>query len=190
MQRRAHGVKLSAEATSLAFSRALKSSAPEPKSAVPNNGNDRLWWKRLLTFFTRSYFAWCGFQALRGGLSFLHRESGAWGYPEVRKFLGLCAMPRWTSRALNSGCPTPLSVLDGMAWGTPHGYQRGTWMGKAQGPAICNVWRCLGLPAEHASQRGRRFRDVEGPGKVRHSAKCRSTRPKRDLWVMVRAISR
>ena len=46
---RAHGVKLPSEDTTTAFREAMKSSSPRPKGTIPCDGNDRAWWKQVVT---------------------------------------------------------------------------------------------------------------------------------------------
>jgi len=43
-----YGVKLAPEATDVAFFAAFKSCSPRAKDAVPNNGDDRAWWKQVV----------------------------------------------------------------------------------------------------------------------------------------------
>jgi putative hydrolase of the HAD superfamily len=192
---RAHGVKLSAEAASLAFSRALKSSSPRAKGTVPNDGNDRSWWKQVVkrSLPEQAFADSATFEAFFEEVYLFYAKAEAWGiYPEVLEVLealrdhavDLAVLSNWDARLH--------SVLDGNGLGeflmqrfisTELGWEK-------PDPAIYrHVADVLGRqPGALLSVGDDSRNDVEGPRKAGWKT-VQIERPKRDLWAVVRALN-
>lgn len=189
-----HGVKLQAEATTAAFAAAFKGGAPRAKNAVPNNGDDRAWWKEVVrrsmpdgVFASTAVFD-DFFEAV-----YLHYANPkAWEvYPEVAEVLealrdypvDLVVLSNWDSRVH--------PVLDGHGLGEYlHHRFVSTELGwEKPDPAIYrHVGEVLRLPAGSLLSVGDHQRnDVEAPHKAGWQALL-IERPKRDLWAVVSAL--
>jgi putative hydrolase of the HAD superfamily len=189
-----YGVKLQAEPTTAAFAAAFKGCSPRPKKEVPNNGDDRAWWKEVLrrslpegAFGDRKAFE-LFFEEV-----YLHyAKPEAWEvYPEVVEVLEalrdypveLAVLSNWDSRVH--------PVLDGHGLGEhlPHRFVSAELGWEKPDPAIYrHVGEALRLPVESLLSVGDHPRnDVEAPRKAGWRA-VQIERPKRDLWAVVAAL--
>lgn len=193
---RAHGVKLPAAATTAAFREAMKSSSPRPKGTVPCDGNDRAWWKQVVTrsLHDTTFAESAAFEAFFEEVYLYFAKPEAWGlYPEVLEVLealrdhavDLVVLSNWDARLH--------AVLDGSGLGE---YLSKRFISAELGwekpdPAIYrHVAEILRLPPTALLSVGDDPRnDVEGPRKAGWQA-VQIERPKRDLWAAVRAITR
>jgi putative hydrolase of the HAD superfamily len=192
---RAHGVKLGAEETTLAFRQALKSSSPRPKGTVPSDGDDRAWWRQVVrasiahpaflaspqfeTFFEEVYLhyakpeAWCLFPEVLEVLETLR------DYP-----VDLFVLSNWDARLH--------AVLDGIGLGEylPRRFISSElgWE-KPDASIFRHVADVLNLPAKSLLSVGDDARnDVEGARKAGWEAVL-VDRPRSDLWGAVKAVS-
>jgi putative hydrolase of the HAD superfamily len=189
-----HGVKLSADATDIAFFKAFKGCSPREKTSVPSNGDDRAWWKQVVrrslpdTAFTDAK----AFDEFFESVYLYFAKPEAWEiYPEVLEVLetlrdypvDLVVLSNWDSRLH--------SVLDGHGLGeslsrrfisTELGWEK-------PDPAIYrHVAERLELPPGSLLSVGDSARnDVEAPRKAGWQA-LQIERPKRDLWAVVKAL--
>jgi putative hydrolase of the HAD superfamily len=192
---RAHGVKLPAEDTTTAFREAMKSSSPRPKGTIPCDGNDRAWWKQVVTrSMPENAFAEpAAFDAFFEEVYLHFAQPEAWGiYPEVLEVLealrdrsvDLVVLSNWDARLH--------TVLDGSGLGE---YLHQRFISAELGwekpdPAIYrHVAEILRLPPTALLSIGDDPRnDVEGPRKAGWQA-IQIERPKRDLWAAVRTVT-
>ena len=191
-----YGVRLSPEATDAAFFKAFKGCSPREKKSVPNDGNDRAWWKQVVrlslpdTVFPEAAAFEVFFEAVY--LYFARPE--AWEvYPEVMEVLEalrdypveLVVLSNWDSRLH--------SVLDGHGLGEflPTRYISTELGWEKPDPAIYrHVAERLEVPAGSILSVGDSARnDVEAPRKAGWQA-LQIERPKRDLWAVPRALQR
>jgi len=191
---RAHGVKISAEAASLAFSRAVKSSSPRTKGTVPSDGNDRLWWKQVVkkSLPEQAFPNSTAFEAFFEEVYLFYAKADAWGiYPEVFEVLealrdhavDLAVLSNWDGRLH--------SVLDGNGLGEflPKRFISAELGWEKPDPAIyrhvadvmCRQPNTLLSVGDDSRN------DVEAPRKVGWQT-VQIERPKRDLWAVVRAL--
>src|SRR5277367_1111214 len=87
---RAHGVKLPAEATTTAFREAMKNSSPRPKGTIPCDGNDRAWWKQVVSrsLPENAFPDPASFEAFFEEVYLHFAKPEAWGiYPEALEVL-------------------------------------------------------------------------------------------------------
>jgi putative hydrolase of the HAD superfamily len=192
---RAHGVKLSEEATTTAFREAMKSSSPRPKGAIPSDGNDRAWWKQVVarSLHENAFAEPAAFDAFFEEIYLYFANPEAWGiYPEVFEVLqalrdraiDLVVLSNWDARLH--------SVLDGNGLGEylPQRFISAELGWEKPDPAIYrHVAEILRLPSTALLSVGDDPRnDVEGPRKAGWQA-MQIERPKRDLWTAVRAVT-
>ncbi len=193
---RGHGVRLPPEAMTAAFHEAFKSSSPRAKDKVPNNGDDRAWWKQIVrrSLPADAFAAKETFETFFEEVYLYFATPDAWGvYPEVPEVLealrdhgvDLVALSNWDARLH--------AVLDG------HGL--GEWLSQRfisaelgwekPDPAIYrHVADVLRLAPDALLSVGDDARnDVEAPRKAGWQA-AQIERPKRDLWAAVRAINK
>jgi putative hydrolase of the HAD superfamily len=193
---RAHGVKLPAEATTTAFREAMKCSTPRAKGTIPNDGNDRAWWKQVVTrsMHENAFADPAAFDAFFEDVYLHFAKAEAWGiYPEVLEVLealrdhpvDLVVLSNWDARLH--------TVLDGCGLGE---YLNRRFISAELGwekpdPAIYrHVAEILRLsPGSLLSVGDDSKNDVEGPRKAGWQA-MQIERPKRDLWTAVRAITK
>ena len=192
---RAHGVKIPAEATTAAFREAVKSFSPRPKGTIPRDGNDRAWWKQVVSrSLPENAFAEpAAFEAFFEELYLYFAKPEAWGiYPEALEVLKalsdygveLVVLSNWDSRLH--------AVLDGSGLGEylPNRFISAELGWEKPDPAIYrHVAEILRLPPTALLSVGDDPRnDVEGPRKAGWQA-MQIERPKRDLWTAVRAVT-
>jgi putative hydrolase of the HAD superfamily len=191
-----YGVKLPAEETTAAFRQAMKSSAPRAKDTIPNNGNDRVWWKQVvkLSLADRTFADEAAFETFFEEVYLYYAQPKAWGvYPEVFEVLealrdhavDLVVLSNWDARLH--------AVLDGNDLGE---YFSQRFISAELGwekpdPAIYrHVAEILRIPPGALMSVGDDSQnDVNGPKKAGWQA-VQIERPKRDLWAAVRAISK
>lgn len=192
----AHGVKLPPEATTTAFRKAMKSCVPRGKCGVPNDGNDRAWWKQVvrLSMPENAFGDSAAFDTFFEEVYLHYAKADAWGiYPEVMEVLealrdhavDLVVLSNWDARLH--------SVLDGSGLGE---YLNTRFISAELGwekpdPAIYrHVADVLRLQPKSLLSVGDDPRnDVEGARKAGWQA-VQIERPKRDLWAVVRAITK
>jgi putative hydrolase of the HAD superfamily len=191
---RTRGVKLPAEATTIAFREAMKSCA-RTKGSIPSNGDDRAWWKQVVTrsMQDKVFADPAAFDAFFEEVYLHFAKPDAWGiYPEVLEVLEalrdhdveLVALSNWDARLH--------SVLDGLGLGE---YLSKRFISAELGwekpdPAIYrHVAEILRLPPTSLLSIGDDPKnDVEGPKRAGWQA-VQIERPKRDLWAAVRAMT-
>jgi putative hydrolase of the HAD superfamily len=192
---RAHGLKLHAESTTTAFREAFKSSSPRAKGDIPTNGNDRAWWKQVVTrsLQDKTFPDPAAFEAFFEDVYLHYAKADAWGiYPEAFEVLealrdrgvDLVVLSNWDARLHavldKSGLGEYLSkrfISAELGWEKPD-------------PAIYrHVTEILRLqPGTLFSVGDDPKNDVEGPKKAGWRA-VQIERPKRDLWAAVRAMT-
>jgi putative hydrolase of the HAD superfamily len=189
-----HGVKLSADATDVAFFKAFKGCSPREKNAVPSNGDDRAWWKQVVrrslpeTAFADAKI----FDEFFESVYLYFAKPEAWEiYPEVLEVLetlrdypvDLVVLSNWDSRLH--------SVLDGHGLGEslPRRFISTELGWEKPDPAIYrHVAERLELPPGSLLSVGDSARnDVEAPRKAGWQA-VQIERPKRDLWAVVKVL--
>ena len=193
---RAHGVKIPAEATTTAFREAMKTSAPRAKGTVPSNGDDRAWWKLVVTrsLPENAFPSAAAFDAFFEEVYLFYAKPEAWGvYPEVLEVLealrdhavDFAVLTNWDARLH--------AVLDGSGLGE---YMHQRFISAELGwekpdPAfyrhVADVMRLS--PGSLLSVGDDPRNDVEGPRKAGWQA-VQIERPKRDLWAVVRAVTK
>ena len=193
---RAHGVRLSAEATTTAFHVAMKASAPRAKGTIPTDGNDRAWWKQVVKrSMSETAFADAAvFELFFEQVYLYYAKPEAWGvYPEVPEVLealrdhgvDLAVLSNWDGRLH--------AVLDGHGLGEilSQRFISAELGWEKPDPAIYrHVGEALRLAPEALLNVGDDPRtDVEGPRKAGWQA-VQIERPKRDLWAAVRAVTK
>jgi len=192
---RVHGVKLPAEATTNAFREAVKSCSPRPKGTVPCDGNDRPWWKRVVThsMVNKAFADPAAFDSFFEEVYLYFAKPEAWGiYPEALEVLealrdhavDVVALSNWDARLH--------AVLDGSGLGEyiPKRFISAELGWEKPDPAIYrHVAEFLRLPPTSILSVGDDPKnDVEGPRKAGWQA-VQIERPKRDLWSAVRAVT-
>jgi putative hydrolase of the HAD superfamily len=192
---RAHGLKLHAESTTTAFREAFKSNAGRPKGSIPTDGNDRAWWKLVVkaSLQDRSFAEEAAFEAFFEEVYLHYAHPGAWGiYPEAFEVLNalrdhdvdLVVLSNWDARLH--------TVLDqsGLGEFLPRRFISAELGWEKPDPAIYrHVAEDLRLqPAQLMSVGDDSKNDVEGPKKAGWRA-VQIERPKKDLWVAVRALT-
>jgi putative hydrolase of the HAD superfamily len=192
---RTHGVKLQAEATTTAFREAMKSSAPRPKGTIPTDGNDRTWWKQVVTrsMPENSFSDPAVFETFFEQLYQHFAKPEAWGiYPEAFEVLealrdraiDLVVLSNWDARLH--------AVLDGSGLGEylPQRFISSELGWEKPDPAIYrHVAEILRLaPGSLLSVGDDPQNDVGGPKKAGWQA-VQIERPKKDLWAAVRAVT-
>ena len=170
---RVHGVKLSAEATTLAFYEAMKSSAHRAKGTIPNNGDDRVWWKQVVkrSLPEQAFAKPAVFDAFFEEVYLHYAKPDAWGlYPEVMEVfealrdhpVDLIALSNWDARLH--------AVLDGLGLGEffTHRFISAELGWEKPDPAIYrHVAEILRLSPDTLLSVGDDSRnDVEGPRKA------------------------
>jgi putative hydrolase of the HAD superfamily len=191
----AYGVRLPAEATTTAFREAMKSCSPRPRGTIPCDGNDRAWWKQVVSrSLPENAFADpAAFEAFFEEVYLHFARPEAWGiYPEALEVLKalsdygveLVALSNWDARLH--------TVLDGSGLGEylPKRFISAELGWEKPDPAIYrHVAEILRLPPTALMSVGDDPRnDVEGPRKAGWQA-MQIERPKRDLWTVVRAVT-
>ena len=192
---RARGVKLPVEATMTAFNEAMKSFSPRPKGTIPTDGNDRAWWKKVVThsIADKAFSDPAAFEAFFEEVYLHFAKADAWGiYPEALEVLEalrdhdveLVALSNWDGRLH--------SVLDGCGLGEyiPKRFISAELGWEKPDPAIYrHVAEILRLPPTSLLSVGDDPKnDVEGPKRAGWQA-VQIERPKRDLWSAVRAVT-
>jgi putative hydrolase of the HAD superfamily len=192
---RAHGGKLPPEATTTAFREAMKSSSPRTKGTIPCDGNDRAWWKQVVTrsMHENAFADPAAFDAFFEEVYLYFGKPEAWGiYPEVLEVLealrdravDLIVLSNWDARLH--------AVLDGSGLGEylPQRFISAELGWEKPDPAIYrHVTEILRLqPTALLSVGDDSRNDVEGPRKAGWQA-MQIERPKRDLWTAVRAVT-
>jgi putative hydrolase of the HAD superfamily len=191
-----YGVKLQAEPTTAAFAAAFKGCSPRAKDAVPNNGDDRAWWKEVVrrslpeTLFADAKVFDEFFEAVYQH----YAKPEAWEvYPEVAEVLEalrdypveLVVLSNWDSRLH--------PVLDGHGLGEylPRRFVSTELGWEKPDPAIYrHVSDVLRIPAAAILSVGDHARnDVEAPRKAGWQT-LQIERPKRDLWAVQAALKR
>ena len=192
---RAHGVKIQAEAATTAFRQALKNASPRTKQKVPQNGDDRAWWKQIVrrSLPEQAFSETNAFEAFFEEVYLHFAQPEAWGvYPEVLDvFKALRDYP--VDLALLSNWDKRLhTVLDGNGLGEflPNRFISAELGWEKPDRAIYrHVSDVLRLKPESLLSVGDDTRnDVEEPRKAGWQA-VQIKRPKRDLWVAVRALN-
>ena len=191
-----YGVRLAAEAASTAFREAMKSCSPRPKGTVPLDGNDRAWWKQVVTrSLQESAFAEpAAFDSFFEEVYLYFAQPDAWGiYPEVLEVLealrdravDLAVLSNWDARLH--------AVLDGTGLGEflPNRFISAELGWEKPDSAIYrHVAEALHLsPGSLLSVGDDPRNDVEGPRRAGWQA-MQIERPKRDLWTAVRAVTK
>jgi putative hydrolase of the HAD superfamily len=192
---RTHGVKLPAEATTAAFREAMKSSSPRPKGTIPCDGNDRAWWKQVVTrsVHDTTFAESAAFESFFEEVYLHFAKPEAWGiYPEVLEVLealrdravDLVVLSNWDARLH--------AVLDGSGLGeflSQRFISAELGWEKPDQAIYRHVAEILRLPPTALLSVGDDPRnDVEGPRKAGWQA-VQIERPKRDLWTAVRAVT-
>ena len=193
---RTHGIKIAAEATTTAFREAMKSSAPRAKGTIPNDGNDRAWWKQVVTrsLPANAFADPAAFDAFFEAVYLHFGKAEAWGiYPEVLEVLealrdhavDLVVLSNWDARLH--------AVLDGSGLGEylPQRFISAELGWEKPDPAIYrHVAEILRLqPGSLLSVGDDSQNDVTGPKKAGWQA-VQIERPKKDLWTAVRAVTK
>lgn len=191
---KARGVKLHPESTDTAFREAMKSCV-RAKGSIPSDGNDRAWWKQVVTrsMLDKAFPDNAAFEAFFEDVYLYFAKPEAWGiYPEVLEVLEalrdhdveLVALSNWDARLH--------TVLDGCGLGE---YLSKRFISAELGwekpdPAIYrHVVEILRLPATALLSVGDDPKnDIEGPKRAGWQA-IQVERPKRDLWAAVRAMT-
>jgi putative hydrolase of the HAD superfamily len=191
----AYGVKLPAEATTAAFREAMKCSSPRPKGTIPCDGNDRAWWKQVVTrsMQENAFADPVAFEAFFEEVYLHFAKPEAWGiYPEALEVLEtlydhaieLVVLSNWDARLH--------TVLDGNGLGEflPQRFISAELGWEKPDPVIYrHVAEILRLsPSALLSIGDDPRNDVEGPRKAGWQA-MQIERPKRDLWTAVRAVT-
>jgi putative hydrolase of the HAD superfamily len=192
---RAHGVKLHTEATTTAFREAIKNLSPRCKGTIPCDGNDRIWWKQVVTrsMHENAFADPAAFEAFFEEVYLYFARPEAWGiYPEALEVLEalrdraveLVVLSNWDARLH--------AVLDGNSLGEflPQRFISAELGWEKPDPAIYrHVAEILRVPPSALLSIGDDPRnDVEGPRKAGWQA-MQIERPKRDLWTAVRAVT-
>lgn len=192
---RAHGVRFQAEAADTAFRQAMKDCSPR-KGRVPNNGDDRVWWKDVVrrSLPAESFAEKAAFDAFFEDVYLYFAKPEAWGiYPEVTEVLetlrdhavDLVVLSNWDARLH--------TVLDGHGLGEwlPTRFISAELGWEKPDPALYrHVSDVLRIPPSALLSVGDDARnDVEGPRKAGWQA-VQVERPKRDLWAAVRALAK
>jgi putative hydrolase of the HAD superfamily len=192
---RAHGVKIQAEAATTAFHQALKDGSLRVKRAVPQNGDDRAWWKQVVrrSLPEQAFAEAKAFDVFFEEVYLHFAKPEAWGvYPEVLEVfealrdyaVEIALLSNWDARLH--------PVLDGIGLGEflPNRFISAELGWEKPDPAIYrHVSDVLRLKPESLLSVGNDARhDVEGPRKAGWRA-VQIERPKRDLWVAVRALN-
>ena len=192
---RNYGVNLPPEATTAAFRAALKGSSPRAKGTIPNDGNDRAWWKQVVkgSLGEIPFIGTLEFETFFEEVYLYYAKPEAWElYPEVIEVfealrdhpVDLIALSNWDGRlhAVLDGCGLgeflPRRFISAeLGWEKPD----------------CAIFRhvaealqypphtLLSIGDDHAN-------DVEGARKAGWEAAL-VDRPKCDLWVAVQALS-
>jgi putative hydrolase of the HAD superfamily len=192
---RTRGVKLPPEATTAAFRLAMKSCVPRAKGTIPSDGNDRAWWKEVVTksMHEKAFTDPAEFDAFFEEVYLHYAKPEAWGiYPEVMEVLealrdhgvDLSVLSNWDKRLH--------AVLDGLGLGEylPRRFISAELGWEKPDPAIYrHVAEIMRIPATGLLSVGDDPRnDVEGPKKAGWRA-VQIERPKRDLWAAVHAVT-
>jgi putative hydrolase of the HAD superfamily len=193
---RKFGVKLAPDATETAFREAFRSLSPRPKGGVPSNGDDRAWWKQVVTksLLDKAFPDPAAFEAFFEEVYLFFSTADAWGiYPEVLEVLEqlrdheieLAVLSNWDARLH--------TVLDGCSLGEhlPRRFISAELGWEKPDPAIYrHVVESLRIKPEAILSVGDDPKnDVEGPRRAGWQA-LQIERPKRDLWAAVRAITK
>jgi len=192
---RAYGVKIQAEAATTAFHQALKDGSTRAKRKVPQNGDDRAWWKQIVrrSLPEQAFTDADVFEAFFEEVHHYFAKPEAWGiYPEVLEVfkalrdypVDLAVLSNWDARLH--------TVLDGNGLGEflPNRFISAELGWEKPDVAIYrHVSDVLRLKPESLLSVGDDARnDVEGPRKAGWQA-VQIERPKRDLWVAVRVLN-
>ena len=193
---RAGGVKLAANEIDVAFRKAFQSCTPRGKDAVPNNGDDRVWWREVVrrSLPAEALAEPAAFETFFEAVYLYFARAEAWEiYPEVLEVLEalrdypveLAILSNWDNR-LNA-------VLDGLGLGEflPRRFISAELGWEKPDPAIYrHVADVLHLPAGSLLSVGDHSRnDVEGPRKAGWQA-LQIERPKHDLWSVVHLLKK
>jgi putative hydrolase of the HAD superfamily len=193
---RKHGAKIPAEPTTAAFHHAMKACAPRVKDKVPQNGDDRVWWKQVVrrSLPENTFRDAVVFDLFFEEVYLHYSKPEAWEiYPEVLEVLealrdypvDLCVLTNWDARLH--------SVLDGHGLGEylAHRFISAELGWEKPDLAIyrhvADVLRVQ--PGALLSVGDNACNDVDGPRRAGWQA-VQIERPKRDLWVAVRAMGR
>ena len=189
-------VSLPADATTHAFHEALKCSSPRPKGTIPCDGNDRAWWKQVVSrsLHGNSFTNPADFDAFFEELYLYYAKPEAWGlYPEAMEVLEalrdhgveLVVLSNWDARLHQ--------VLDGNGLGeffSQRFISAELGWEKPDAAIYRHVAEILHQPPMALLSIGDDPRnDVEGPRKAGWQA-LQIERPKRDLWTAVRAVDK
>jgi putative hydrolase of the HAD superfamily len=191
---KAHGVRIAPETATDAFRQAMKSCVPRAKGGVPNDGNDRVWWKQVvrLSLPEGAFAEKAAFDAFFEEVYLFYAKPEAWGvYPEVLEVfealrdyaVDLAVLTNWDGRLH--------TVLDGHGLGEylSHRFISAELGWEKPDPAIyrhvADVVRCPSGALLSVGDDSKN--DIEGPKKAGWSA-VQIERPKRDLWAVVRAV--
>lgn len=192
---RPYGVKLGPDPTTAAFRLALKSLSPRTKGTIPNDGNDRAWWKSVVkgSISDPSFAASPEFDKFFEEVYLYYAKPEAWEiFPEVPEVIqalrdypvDLIALSNWDARLH--------SVLDGCGLGEffTHRFISAELGWEKPDCAIYrHVAEVLQFPPHSLLSVGDDLiNDVEGARKAGWEAVL-IDRPKSDLWVAVRALS-
>lgn len=193
---RRHKVQLPIVATTAAFHQAMKSSSPRAKGTIPSNGDDRVWWKRIVkqSLPEKAFADAAAFEAFFEEVYLHYAKPEAWGiYPEVLEVLealrdrdiDMAVLSNWDNRLH--------SVLDGNGLGE---YLSRRFISAELGwekPDIAiyrHVADVMKVPAHSLLSVGDDPRkDVEGPRKAGWQT-VQIERPKRDLWDVMRIVGK
>ncbi len=193
---RAYGLKLPPEATTTAFRQAMKSSSPRAKDSIPNNGNDRVHWKKIvkLSLADNSFSDEAAFEKFFEEVYLHYAQPKAWGvYPEVFEVfealrdheVDLVVLSNWDARLHN--------VLDGLGLGE---YFSNRFISAELGwekpdqaiyRHVAEILRIA--PGQLLSVGDDAQNDVAGPKKAGWQT-VQIERPKKDLWAAHRAVSK
>ena len=192
---RAYGVRVHAEAATTAFRQALEDGAPRSKRKVPQNGDDRVWWKQVVrrSLPEQAFADEKAFEAFFEEVYLYFAKPEAWGiYPEVLEVfkalrdypVDLAVLSNWDARLH--------AVLDGNGLGeflSNRFISAELGWEKPDAAIYRHVSDVLRLKPESLLSVGDDPRnDVEAPRKAGWKA-VQIERPKRDLWVAVRALN-
>jgi len=191
-----YGVKLPIVATTAAFHEAMKSCAPRAKGTIPNNGDDRIWWKQVVrrSLSEQAFIDKAAFEKFFEEVYLHYAKPEAWGvYPEVFEVLE-ALRDRVTNLSILSNWDGRLHpVLDGNGLGEflSHRFISAELGWEKPDPAIYrHVADVLRLQPHSLLCVGDSPRnDVEAPRKAGWQS-VQIERPLRDLWEVVRIVGR
>ena len=192
---RALGVKLDSEKTTEAFHLAMKTCAAREAGAVPSDGNDRIWWKRVVksSMPGETFAREEDFETFFEEVYLHYAKPEAWEiFPEVLEVLHslrdfpveIVALSNWDGRLH--------SVLDGCELGEFFSHRFiSTELGweKPNTAIYRHVADSLNLtPHSLLSVGDDKAKDVDGARKAGWQA-LHIDRPKTDLWATIKVLS-